>query len=135
MSNWTHVAGIIRVDGFRVGADTEPDWDGIIGKELRYEDEFEKWKEAEDHPERFMPLGSEGSLTKSIWANPDKSCIAAYTVSIFGDLRNHDDPDIIVEWFKDKCNKMFVRQATITVKNEWNGMRTWSIDDEDEEEE
>lgn len=134
MSNWTHVAGIIRVDGFRVGANTEPDWDGIIGKELRYEDDFEKWKEAENHPGRFMPLGSEGSLTKSIWANPDKNCIAAYTVSIFGDLRDHDDPDIIVEWFKDKCDKMFVRQATITVKNEWNGMKTWSIDDEDGEE-
>jgi len=134
MSNWTHVAGIIRVDGFRVGADTEPDWDGIIGKELRYEDDFEKWKEAEDHPERFMPLGSEGSLTKSIWANLNKSCIAAYTVSIFGDLRDHDDPDEIIAWFKDKCDKMFVRQATITVKNEWNGMKTWSIDDEDGEE-
>jgi len=134
MSNWTHVAGIIRVDGFRVGADTEPDWDSIIGKELHYEDEFEKWEEAEDHPEYFMPLGSEGSLTKSIWTNPDKDCIAAYTVSIFGDLRDHDDPDTIVKWFKDKCSKMFVRQATITVKNEWNGMKTWSIDDGDEEE-
>jgi hypothetical protein len=132
MSNWTHVAGIIRVDGFRAGADTESDWDSIIGKELRYEDVFEKWVEAEDHPERFMPLGSEGSLTKSVWVNPNECCVAAYTVSIFGDLRNHDDPDAIVEWFKDKCSKLYVRQATITVKNEWNGMRTWSIDDKEE---
>lgn len=133
MSNWTHVAGIIRVDGLRIGAGTEPDWDSIIGKELRYRDGFEKWKEAEDHPDRFMPLGSEGSLTKSVWVNPNKSHFAAYTVSIFGDLRDHYDPDIIVEWFKDKCSKMHVRQAAITVKNEWNGMKTWSIDDEDEE--
>lgn len=133
MSNWTHVAGIIRVDDFRVGTDTEPDWDSILGKELRYQDVFEKWVEAEDHPERFMPLGSEGSLIKNIWVNPKKSCAAAYTVSIFGDLRNHDDPDSIIEWFKDKCSKLFVRQATITVKNERNGMKTWAIDDEGEE--
>ena len=133
MSNWTHVAGIIRVDGFRVGSDTKPDWDKLLGKELRYRDGLKKWEEAEDHPERFMPLGSEGSLIKTIWANPDKSCVAAYTVSIFGDLRDHDDPDIIIEWFKDQCSKMFVRQAAITVNNECNGMRTWAIDDEGEE--
>ena len=134
MSNWTHVAGIIRVDGLRIGADIEPDWDIILGKELHYEDGYCMWEEAENHPGRFLPLGSEGSLTKSIWTNPDKSCIAAYTVSIFGDLRDHDDPDAIIEWFKSKCSEMYVRQAAITVKNEWNGMRTWSIDDEDEEE-
>jgi hypothetical protein len=133
MSNWTHVAGIIRVDGFRFDTDTEPDWESILGKELRYEDGYDKWEEAEDHPEHFMPLGSEGSLEKSIWTNPDKCCAAAYTVSIFGDLRDHDDPDAIIEWFKDICSKMFVRQAAITVKNEWNGMKTWAIDDEGEE--
>ena len=133
MSNWTHVAGIIRVDGFRVGADTDPDWDNILGKELRYNDGYDKWEEAEDYPEHFMPLGSEGSLEKSIWTNPDKNCLAAYTVSIFGDLRDHDDPDEIIAWFKDKCDKMFVRQAAITVKNEWNGMKTWAIDEEGEE--
>ena len=125
MSNWTHVAGIIRVDGFRVSTGTEPDWDSILGKELQYEDDNKIWIEAENHPELFMPLGSEGSLTKTIWANPDKSCIAAYTVSIFGDLRDHDDPDAIIKWFKDKCSKLFVRQASIEVKNERNGIRTW----------
>ncbi len=133
MSNWTHVAGIIRVDDFRINTDTDPDWDNILGKELRYKDGCKKWEEAEDHPERFMPLGSEGSLIKSIWVNPDKNCIATYTVSIFGDLRDHDDPDAIVEWFKDKCSKMLVRQATITVNNERNGMKTWAIDDKGEE--
>jgi len=133
MSNWTHVAGIIRVDGLRIGADAEPDWDSILGKELRYGDVFERWVEAEDHPEHFMPLGSEGSLVKTIWVNPNESCVAAYTVSIFGDLRDHDDPDAIIEWFKSKCSEMYVRQATITVKNEWNGMKTWAIDDEGEE--
>lgn len=131
MSNWTHVAGIIRVDDFRINTDTEPDWDNILGKELRLEDKFEKWEEAEEHPERFLPLGSEGSLIKSIWVNPKESCAAAYTVSIFGDLRNHDAPDEIIEWFKDKCSRLFVRQAAITVKNERNGMKTWAIDDEE----
>jgi hypothetical protein len=133
MSNWTHVAGIIRVDGFRFDTDIEPNWDNILGKELRYEDGYDKWEEAEDHPEHFMPLGSEGSLIKTIWTNPDKCCVASYTVSIFGDLRDHDDPNAIIEWFKSKCSEMYVRQAAITANNELNGMKTWAIDDEGEE--
>lgn len=94
MSNWTHVAAIVRVDGLRFGE--EPSigerFEEIFGKELRYEDNFNVWDEADEHPERFLPLGSEGSLTMNVWKNPDKSCMSAYVVSIFGDLRDHYDP-------------------------------------------
>lgn len=65
----------------------------------------------------------------TVWTNPDKQALSAYTVSIFGDLRDDDDPDAIVEWFKYKCRKLDVRQACITVNNErCKKGRFWSTD-------
>ena len=137
MSNWTHVAGIIRIDDIRIG-NTTPDFDKIIGKECLYESADEAWEDADKHPQDYLPMGSEGSLEKSVWINPDRSCIAAYTVSIFGDLRDHDDPNAIIRWFKDKirelCERFIIRQATITVDNEYNGTENWTFDYEEFEE-
>ena len=124
MSNWTHVAGIIRVDSIRF-LYGDIDFDKEIGKECTWDSEDEVWKEFEEYPERFMPAGSEGTLRKVVWDNPNKSSMAAYTISIFGDLRDHDSPDEIVEWFKDICEEFDVRNATITVYNELYGKRAW----------
>jgi len=125
MSNWTHVAAIARIDDLRSLNQGEPDFDKIFGRELRWGDDGTIWDEADEHPERFLPLGSEGSLQKSVWINSDRDSMDAYTVSIFGDLRNHDDPDEIIEWFKDKCKNLWIRNAAIVVQNEWNGTREW----------
>lgn len=64
MSNWTHVAAIFRVDSF---LHEGKDFTKIFGKELDYYDSTEKWNEASDYPEHFLPLGSEGSLQMSVW--------------------------------------------------------------------
>ena len=133
MSNWTHVAGIIRIDGLVYFG--EPDFDEIIGKECLWESPEAVWKDAKDHPEKYLPMGSEGSLQKSVWVNPDKSCLASYTVSVFGDLRDHNNADAIVEWFKGKCKSMWVRNAVITVENELYGTKTYTYVYEEEEEE
>lgn len=116
MSNWTHVAGIIRVDDL---FSKEVDFDELIGEEWHYGDKF--------HPPKneFLPDGSEGSLIKSVWRDSDSSNIARYTVSIFGDLRDHDNPQEIIDWFKEKCKNLWVRQAIITVWNERNGTIDW----------
>lgn len=105
MSNWTHVAGIIRIDdlGKCFG-----------GKPLNFAKIIEP-----------LPSGSEGSLKMAIWKNPDKSCAFSYVVSIFGDLRDHHSADEIVEWFKETCTKLAVRDAAITAQNEWNGTVNW----------
>lgn len=131
MSNWSHVSSVIRIDAFRFD-DELPDFDSLIGKELNYHDPTEKWEDAEKFPNEYLPMGSEGSLCKSIWINPDVSCLAAYTVTIFGDLRNHDDPDEIITWFKELCSKLSVRDAIIKVANEVNGTRTWVYTDEED---
>ena len=137
MSNWTHVVGVIRIDDIRIG-NTTPDFDKIIGKECLYESADEVWEDADKHPHDYLPMGSEGSLEKAVWINPDRSCMAAYTVSIFGDLRNHDDPDAIIRWFKDKIKEIYkhyaIRQATITANNEYNGTKNWTFYYEDFEE-
>ena len=44
--------------------------------------------------------------------------MSAYTITIFGDLRDYDDPDAIISWFKDCCKDVWVRQAVITVETE-----------------
>ena len=121
MSNWTHVAGIIRVDG--IG---EPDFDEIIGKECLWGSPSEIWEDVEANPDKYLPMGSEGSLHKSIWENPDKDCLAAYTISIFGDLRDHHSTSEIIDWFKKVCSQLWVRNAVITVDNEWNGTETFT---------
>lgn len=134
MSNWTHVAGIIRVDGLRCLDDVlgEPNFDEIIGKECLWESPKEVWDDADDNPDKYLPMGSEGSLQKSIWINPDKDCMDSYTISIFGDLRNHDNVKEIIDWFKEKCKKLWVRNAVITVENEWYGTETWVWTEEED---
>lgn len=123
MSNWTHVAGIIRINAL---PNQELDFDKIIGEEWHYNDAF--YVSSND----FLPDGSEGSLIKNIWEDNDKFSIARYTVSIFGDLRDHHDPQAIIDWFKGKCENLPIRQAIITVWNEWNGTLDWRYNKYDE---
>lgn len=133
MSNWTHVAGIVRVDSFRGLFGKEPDFVEIFGKELLYDDPEECFDDAHKNPEKYLPLGSEGSLNMSLWINPDPSDVASYTVSIFGDLRDHHEPDEIIEWFKEKCSNLWVRNACITVENDLKGTRNWVYERESNE--
>lgn len=133
MSTWTHVAGIVRIDMFRLLEKGESDEKEIIeemtshfGKELSFYDVTLKWDDAYEHPEHYLPFGSEGSLKMSVWINPNTHSMAAVTVSIFGDLRDYSDVDGIVEWFKEKCNNdISVRNACITAQNDCNEPVVW----------
>ncbi len=131
MSNWTHVAGVIRVDYMKWDDVPELDFDELLGKECLWGD-YEDFENADKHPELYLPMGSEGSLQKSVWINPKDSHIARYTVSIFGDLRDHNSPDEIIEWFKNKCKLIgYVRQATITVDNGYYGTKSYTYVEEE----
>ena len=127
MSNWTHVAGIIRVDRIRVDDDAEElDFDEILGKECLWDSSRKVWDDALKNPDKYMPMGSEGSLQKSVWVNPNKGRVDSYTISIFGDLRDHDSISEIIDWFIKKCNLLWVRNAVITVENERYGTKTYT---------
>ena len=82
------------------------------------------WDDAADNADKYLPMGSDGSLQESIWINPDKHSMDSYTISIFGDLRDHDNVKEIIDWFKEKCKKLWVRNAVITVENEYYGTET-----------
>ena len=121
MSVWTHVAGVIRIDAIRFDPNNIPDFDAIFGKEWTFDDMWDNepvYIEFERFPERFMPNGSEGSLQKSVWVNPDRSSMASYVVTIFGDLRDYDTPNAVAEWFEECCEKVSVRQAVIAIETE-----------------
>ena len=120
MSIWTHVAGVVRIDSIRISDDI-PNFDKYFGKEWTFDDMWDDepiYREFETNPDAFMPSGSEGSLQKSVWVNPDRNSMSAYTITIFGDLRDYDDPNAIISWFKDCCKDVWVRQAVITVETE-----------------
>lgn len=120
MSVWTHVAGVVRIDAIRV-LEENPNFDMLFGKEWTFDDMWDDelaYTEFESVPEKYMPSGSEGSLQKSVWINPDERSMASYAVTIFGDLRDYDNPDAIISWFKDCCKNVWVRQAIITVETE-----------------
>lgn len=125
MSVWTHVAAVFRIDGIRdekLYGMNGPEWDKITGRTIYEcdwltEDTYERrrmdddWAAYHKHPKRFVPTGSEGSLQRLVWINPDGCCAAHYTVTVFGDLRDYDDHEAIHEWFDSVCDKCFIRQA------------------------
>lgn len=120
MSNWTHVAAIFRIKCFH----RKLDFETLFGKEISAWSSYSEWEEAYAHPERFLPLGSEGSLKMTVWINQSPNHLGAFTVSIFGDLRDHDSADEIIRWFDEKCSRLDVYQAAITVDNERTGIQT-----------
>ena len=129
MSVWTHVAAVFRIVGLRVGTDgpringyVTPEWDEVTKKAIYEcdwltEDSYERrrmrddWDEYREHPERFMPTGSEGSLQRLVWVNPDRHSAARWVVTVFGDLRDYDDPEAIHKWFDEVCGRCYIRQA------------------------
>ena len=123
MSQWTHVAGVVRIDDLPCLKAT--DWDGYFGKQCLWNDDC--WEDARNHPEDYLPMGSEGSLRSQLWVNPDTHQLAAYTIMIFGDLRDYDTPQEIIDWFKKKVADIpMVRQAVISVELESSEPITWN---------
>ena len=128
MSIWTHVAAIVRIDDWRLfGEDDSQKYRRFFGKECLFESPEEVWDDFESNPENYLPGGSEGTLQSVIWVNPDTGTTTAYTLSIFGDLRDHEDVDAVIDWFKKKCtdDTIWVRDACIVVRNEVHGYKSW----------
>ena len=108
MSKWTHVNGIIRVDALRMpGMKVIPI---NIGTPSFWED---------DHEAKDIPEGSEGSLNAEIWENPSGSSLAAYTVSIFGDLRDFESADEILAYLNQITDGQMIRSGVCEVTVEY----------------
>lgn len=115
MSIWTHVAAIIRIDAIKgfAGPQTKKDIEDILGPMALWDGKDEDWDACS------LPCGSEGSLQYQIWENEDKCSASAYTVSVFGDLRDYNETGSIQKWFNDFCDSfLMIRQAVCLAETE-----------------
>lgn len=131
MSQWTHVCGCIRIDRLFEKADREV-IRNALGKTLMWESPAEMWDEAENHPERYTPYGSEGGIEYDIWENPNYDCMAAYTVSIWGDLRDYSSVNEITNWFNKILydSNLIIRDAVLSIDVEYQCKATLVYKDE-----
>lgn len=98
MSQWTHVNGIVRIDAIRPLMPLFNPMDGTLP----------------------TPSGSEGELNVSVWENPEPSHMAAFTVQVFGDLRDYDDHKEVLEYFESITNGKMVRSGLLEITVEWD---------------
>ena len=103
MSFWTHVMATFET-GYIEDADEvfgkSCTWDEMVA-EYDAKGTWELSDEQTEHPERFMPCGSEGTLHRTIADNGNKT-----VVTICGGLRDYVDEDAVAEWFKSCCSKL-----------------------------
>lgn len=116
MSQWTHVCGCIRYDALRMANipySTIDDIKKLLGNTVSFEDSEECWNKCN------VPYGSEGSIQFSFWVNPSLNSMAAYTVAVFGDLRDFGPKDVpqIEKWFEKvtKTPDVIVRNAILEI--------------------
>ena len=114
MSQWTHCTATFRIDAFE--HDLTPEKiEEIIGEPRGHD---RPWADYVDSV-KLLPYGSEGSLEYTIYESPDESLMAAYVITVFGDLRDYDDDKALVAWFEDVCSHFVIRQAMITIDVEY----------------
>lgn len=133
MSQWTHVAGVIRIDALRDGDERD------IQQEEALKGLFRTWSYGDRNSKRSkcnVPSGSEGSLHVKIVPGEEHS-LAAYAVLLWGDLRDFGDAEDIKnlkKWWKNlidkferpdlappeikNCYLMGIRQACLKVEVE-----------------
>lgn len=128
MGQWTHINGSIRIDSLRLIGDNEPDFKNLF-KTCTYDDNYEG-----DLSLCNVPCGSEGSIHISIWDNPRKNYVSAYTVNIFGSLKDFGEKDIpsVKKWFKRILfdEGLDIRQAVLECHIEEHGTYVFVLIDE-----
>ena len=96
MSDWVHIAAVVRIDSWRMnGEDEAEEIRNYFGKECLWGGGA--WDDYHDHPLDYLPMGSEGTLHISSWTNPNTSLVPAYTITIFGDLRDRSSGQAIID--------------------------------------
>ena len=117
MSQWTHVTACIRFDALRmVGM---PNMKPDLGITASYEDAREKWDQCN------VPCGSEGSLQHYMWEDPNTSSLAAYTAMFWGDLRDYDDEQEILDYFTRITEGKMIRSGVIEIAVEYKSTKVY----------
>lgn len=139
MSNWTHVAGIIRMDKCNKSIE---DWGTIIpgahvpnyADELPLDKNIMLAQEADKahpwlYPEYNIPIKGEydygdDEMQLRVYRDPCRNSALGYQLTITADMRSFTSQMKILDWFGDICNRIdssdygYVRQASITIETE-----------------
>lgn len=111
MSTWTHVNGIIRVDGVPqlMTNCTKENLEKILGPTVNYDSDEKVWDDCK------LPCGSEGSLQYEIIKAGDG--LVLWTIPVWGDLRDYDNVNEIKEWFNviTQESDLMIRSAIIEI--------------------
>jgi hypothetical protein len=110
MSQWTHVAAVIRIDDLCI--DDRPPEFPDVGNMAAYGDSAETWARCD------IPRGSEGSLQHTVWRNPKENHVSAYTVTVWGDLRDYDNEEEIVAYLERITSGRTVRAGIAEIDTE-----------------
>lgn len=110
MSIWTHVAATIRFDAIRLTG--FPSLRPNLGNTCTFESSPKEWDACD------VPCGSEGSLQYHILENPRKEELAAYVVTIWGDLRSYDNVEEIIGYLNRITTGTIVRQGCCVIEVE-----------------
>jgi hypothetical protein len=115
MSQWVHIAGIIRFDQFQIGEDEfSPHPKDFLGNTFNHLDDKNVKKKCN------VPYGSEGSLQYEIIPERRGMYLDTYSVVFHGDLR--DKGDEIIEEMKEYLERIsrgqMIRQGIIEVEIE-----------------
>jgi len=131
MSLWTHVTGVIRIDGIPKFNDkyTTKELSSFIGKSWPFNDLIDYYKLCRESNLPYtnpldnctLPYGSEGSVDYII--HEYNTGMPWVVVTFWGDLRDYDSPEEVIDWAKKLLDKLesfdyYVRQFCFTVSNE-----------------
>lgn len=106
MSQWTHVNASIR-------------FDGVPSMNLP--------------TESVLPCGSEGSIDYTIVGDPVENNMAAMVVVFWGDLRDYDDADEILKYFKSVTAGRMIRSGILEIDVEYKKTLVYRYDSDAEE--
>lgn len=126
MSQWTHVAIIIRFDGLAMlESDPNNKITPNLGNTCDFDSDDESWDKCD------VPKGSEGSLQHTLWTNPHKSHMARYVATIWGDLRDYDSTQEIIDYVIRVTSGKTIRNlaGTIDVEGQKITMLGWGNDE------
>jgi len=101
MSQWTHIAGCIRVDRLPVN-------DTKSNQPIR---------------EKFAapPVGSEGPIQYRVVNTGDENSLAWGLVYVYGDLRDFGDAEVpeIIAWLQNACKDLMIRSCCVKIDVEY----------------
>ena len=123
MSQWTHIAGLIRVDDLVLSPLDNPKEKiaRAFGNTAKYESSKETWDKCN------VPYGSEGSVQYQIERTGSNNELAWGVVFIWGDLRNYSGANEIYDWLVNACKDLMIRSCIVKIDIEY--VSSWIVYD------